>query len=68
MLPTSSMSRRLQLPRFACILLVAAYVASRTKEQENRQVCDPRARKRRRRGQLAHDKQVRALSDIGILS
>jgi hypothetical protein len=60
LLPTARLNYRLELPRFTCLLLVAAYVASRTKEQENRQVCDPRARKRRRTGRLAHDKQVSA--------
>lgn len=47
-----------QLPRFASTLLVAAFIASRTKEQENRQVFDARARKRRRTGRLTHDKQT----------
>lgn len=49
-----------ELPTFAKVLLVAAYVASRTRDTMDRTTFDPSARRKRRRKSLAHDKQVTA--------
>lgn len=53
-----------ELSQFGSVLLVAAYISSRTKEQENRQAFDMRASKRRRTGRLAHDRQVRRTTPV----
>lgn len=48
-----------ELPTFAKVLVVAAYVAARTRETMDRASFDPTARRKRRKQNLAHDKQVR---------